>query len=109
MKSIQFLIKVVCSSSIIFVMSACSDHKPNVGSFQYFSESATECSNKIHRASVKLPGKTTLSSIFHNEVFGMPENQQINFRSVPYVTSEALDNGVKGSAWKNCMMDKHAV
>lgn len=109
MKTMKFFFKIVFSSSILFVVSSCSDRKPDVGSFQYFSDSATECSNKIYPASLKLPGKTTLSSIFHNEVFGMTGNQEIYVRSVSYVTSEALDNGVKGSAWKNCMINKQAI
>lgn len=71
---------------------------------------ANTCTASIHSASLEKNGKTTLKALrktdsLYVQVGGSTERTRL-IEELPYVESDGLDNGVPGSAWRQCMQGK---
>lgn len=93
--------------SAIITLAGCSSNKPtNIP----LESAANTCTASIHSASLEKNGKTTLKALrkidsLYVQVGGSTEKTRL-IEELPYVESDGLDNGVPGSAWRQCMQEK---
>lgn len=101
-KSAQLFFVVVIAGGLM----GCSSKKQNENDI--VMKAASQCTNEISTASKGKNGTTKHANFLQDDMtyirVGDTALATHHVRGIPYFESSALDGGVPGSAWKNCML-----
>ncbi|HHA1936373.1 hypothetical protein [Citrobacter braakii] len=110
MKKIIVIASILTLGATLTACNTAPTQKNKENENAAIEKAADYCTHKIQDASKGLTGKTKLTSFFLTKGVTI-QNGDTTFSDqeidgLPYIESTALDNGVPGNSWSNCMKGK---